>query len=67
MKRVLVVLLTLVSTSAPAGELMLVPKDSMEAMVIENLRQQALIEQLLEGLNAQHKHIQRLQSATNCV
>lgn len=69
MKLLLVGLLTVVA-SGPANdqpEMMLVPRESAEALVKENLERQQNEDTLLQMLREQGKRIQQLQSSSNCV
>lgn len=69
MKRLAAVVLTFIAANAPANEseMVLVPKSSAEWIVQENLRQQALIEQMDQIIGEQQKRIKTLQSNSNCV
>lgn len=66
MKRALVVLLILVSTSAPANEMVLMPKESAETIVKDNLRLQQEVDVWRTEYEKLRQHRDKLQSSTNC-
>ena len=68
MKLILAAALTTITASAPANEIemMLVPRQTAEQIVLENLRLQKELEGALEVGAAMRKHIDKLQSSLNC-
>lgn len=68
MKLILAAVLTLIAASAPANqvEMMLVPRESAEGLVKDNLRLQGEVEALRDAYEKLRKHRDTLQSATNC-
>lgn len=69
MKLLLAVLLTMLAASAPANEMEMLslPRGTAEEIVKENLRLHGVIEGLNEQAAAMLKHIQKLQTMSNCV
>lgn len=69
MKLLAAVLLSAIAASAPANEaeMLLLPKATAEEIVKENLRMQSVIDALEEQAAAMLKHIQKLQTMSNCV
>jgi hypothetical protein len=63
----LLLAVVLIAVPVNEAEMVLVPKSSAEWIVQENLRQQALIEQMDQIIGEQQKRIKTLQSNSNCV
>lgn len=69
MKLLLAGLLTVVAAGPTndSPEMILVPRETAEAIVKENLKQQSVIEQMDQIIGEQQKRIKTLQSNSNCV
>jgi hypothetical protein len=65
-KLLIVSLLTVAAAGPAAEEMITVPKSSAEMLVQENIKLRGWVDGLIEQNNKLRKHIDKLQSSSNC-